>query len=363
VFGIKLTLSLIKADVGSYPGHAVIHPALIEIAQKELSKSDLLTDFYVTSCGDDLHLMMTHRHGADSPKIHRLAWRIFERATQKAKKLKLYGAGQDLLAEAFTGTVKGSGPGVAEMEFEERPAEPIVIFMADKTSAGSWNLPLYKTFADPFNTAGLVIAPALHRGFEFEVHDVVEGKRIRLSCPEEAYSLLALIGATDRYVIKAVYSKDGEIVAVTSTQKLSLIAGRYVGKDDPVCAVRCQKNFPAVGEVLEPYATPLFVKGWMRGSHVGCWMPVSQTQAKCTRFDGLPLVVSLGFQISKGKLIGPVDLFDSPMFDEVRERANELADCLRNHGPFEPHRLPPTELEYTTLPQIQQALKDRWESI
>jgi len=41
------------------------------------------------------------------------------------------------------------GPGVAEMEIEEREAESVVIFMADKTSAGSWNMPLYKMFADP----------------------------------------------------------------------------------------------------------------------------------------------------------------------------------------------------------------------
>ncbi|GAH74455.1 unnamed protein product, partial [marine sediment metagenome] len=40
-----------------------------------------------------------------------------------ARDLKLHGAGQDLLSDAFTGTVKGLGPGVAEMEFEERVAE------------------------------------------------------------------------------------------------------------------------------------------------------------------------------------------------------------------------------------------------
>jgi len=33
--------------------------------------------------------------------------------------------------------VKGMGPGVAEMEFEEREAETVIVFMADKTSAGA----------------------------------------------------------------------------------------------------------------------------------------------------------------------------------------------------------------------------------
>ncbi|HDI42412.1 MAG TPA: fructose 1,6-bisphosphatase, partial [Candidatus Bathyarchaeota archaeon] len=30
------------------------------------------------------------------------------------------------------------------------------------------------------------------------------------------------------------------------------------------------------------------------------------------------------------------------------------------HGPFEPHRLPSSELEYTTLPQVLEKLKNRF---
>ena len=63
--------------------------------------------------------------------------------------------------------------------------KPIIILMADKTSAGAWNLPLYKMFADPFNTAGLIIAPTMHEGFRFEVHDVKGHQRIFFECPEE----------------------------------------------------------------------------------------------------------------------------------------------------------------------------------
>ena len=63
------------------------------------------------------------------------------------------------------------------------------------------------------------------------------------------------IGAPARYVIHSVRSKTlGEVAAATSTQRLSLIAGKYVGKDDPVMIVRCQSGLPAVGEVLEPFA-------------------------------------------------------------------------------------------------------------
>ncbi len=362
----KITLSVIKADVGGFVGHSAMHQALLEEARRclEAAKSTgLLVDFHVTSCGDDLELIMTHTRGADNAEIHGLAWDVFENCTSRAKELKLYGAGQDLLADAFSGNIRGMGPGVAEMEFEERTAEPVIIFMADKTSAGAWNLPLYKMFADPFNTAGLIIAPSMHEGFRFEVHDVKGHKRIFFDCPAESYDLLVFIGASGRYVIKAVYAKDGEIAAVSSTQRLALIAGKYVGKDDPVCIVRTQGKFPAVGEVLEPFTMPHIVEGWMRGSHYGPLLPVPVRQATPSRFDGPPRVIACGFQLANGILVGPRDMFDDPAFDRVRERTNDLADQLRRHGPFEPHRLPMEEMEYTTLPQVMDKLKERWEKL
>ncbi len=362
----KISLSVIKADVGGFVGHSAMHDGLIETAKKRLSdekKKGTIVDFHVTACGDDLELIMTHSKGENSDVIHKLAWEIFEKCTEVAKSLKLYGAGQDLIAEAFSGNIKGMGPGIAEMEFEERTSEPIVIFMADKTSAGAWNLPLYKMLADPFNTPGLVITTSMHDGFRFEVHDVKERKRIFFKAPEEVYDLLVFIGATGRYMIKAVYTKDGDIAAVTSTERLALIAGKYVGKDDPVCVVRGQGTFPAIGEILEPFTTPHIVEGWMRGSHYGPLMPVPVKQSTPSRFDGPPRVIALGFQLADGKLVGPRDMFDDPGFDESRKMCNILADQLRKHGPFEPHRLPMEEMEYTTLPYVMEKLQDRWQEI
>lgn len=362
----KITLSVIKADVGGYVGHSAMHQDLIEEAKNSLNaaqKKSLLVDYHVTACGDDLELIMTHQKGTENTDIHRLAWEIFEACTEVAKRLKLYGAGQDLLSDAFSGNVKGMGPGVAEMEFMERKSEPVVIFMADKTSSGSWNLPLYKMFADPFNTAGLVISPEMSMGFIFEVHDIKEGKRLFLNTPEEIYGLLAFIGAPGRFCVKAVYTRNNEIGAVSSTQRLSLIAGRYVGKDDPVCIVRSQGIFPAIGEIVEPFAFPFIVEGWMRGSHHGPLMPVSVAQATPTRFDGPPRVTALGFQLANGHLVGPRDMFDDPSFDLTRKQCNDIAEYLRRHGPFEPHRLPLDEMEYTAMPQLMQKLEKRWEPI
>ena len=363
----KITVSVIKADIGGWVGHSAIHPALIDCAIEKLAPaktSGVLVDYHVSACGDDLQLIMTHRYGVDCEEIHRLAWETFEAGTQVAKDLHLYGAGQDLLADAFSGNVRGQGPGVAEMEFIERKSEPVLIFMADKTSAGAWNLPLYKMFADPFTTAGLVIAPTLHQGFRFEVHDVREHKKITFDCPEDLYDMLMFIGSPGKFTVKHVFSRaDGTIAAASSTERLSLIAGKYVGKDDPVMIVRAQQNFPAVGEVLEPFRYPWIIEGWMRGSHYGPLMPVSVKQATPTRFDGPPRVACLGFQLADGRLIGPRDMFDDPSYDEARRDANRLADFMRMHGPFEPHRLPLDEMEYTTMPQIMKKLEGRWAKV
>ena len=364
---MTIPISVIKADIGGYVGHSDTHPEMITRADELLAKpkqEGLLVDYHVTKCGDDLQLIMTHEQGIDNEKVHELAWDIFLECTQIAKRLKLHGAGQDLLADAFSGNVKGMGPGVAEMAFEERGSEVVIVFMADKTSSGAWNMPLYKMFADPFNTVGLVIAENMHNGFTYEVHDVKKGKKITFNAPDEIYDLLVFIGAPSRYMVKAVYHREsGEIAAVSSTQRLSLIAGRYVGKDDPVCIVRSQGQFPAVGEVLEPFTTPMIVEGWMRGSHHGPLMPVSIKDSTPTRFDGPPRVTAAGFQLSGGKLVGPRDMFDDKSFDNSRQQANDAADYLRQHGPFEPHRLPLEEMEYTTMPQVMKKLEGRFTDI
>ncbi len=364
---MKVTLSVIKADIGGYVGHSGMHPRLMEVAEEELKKAQdngKIIDFHVLRVGDDLQLVMTHQKGVDSEEIHGLAWNIFEKCTEEAKKLKLYGAGQDLLQDAFSGNIKGLGPGVAEMEFEERPSEPIIIFMADKTSPGAWNLPLYRIFGDPFNTAGLVIDPKMHGGFKFSVLDVYENRLVEFNLPEDTYDMLVLIGAMEHYIIKEVYRRDnGEIAAVSSTQKLSMMAGRYIGKDDPVLIVRAQSGFPAVGEILEPFAFPHLVSGWMRGSHTGPMMPVAFHEANPARFDGPPRVIAAGFQLAEGKLIGPRDMFDDPSFDEARKTANVISDYLRRHGPFEPHRLHLKEMEYTTLPEVLEKLKNRFKEL
>jgi len=360
-----VTISVIKAEVGGLVGNSRVHPELLEQASRMLknAEGDLLIDSFVAHAGDDLELIMTHRNGIDDPEIHGLAWSVFLECTEIAKKLHLFGAGRDILSDAFSGNVKDMGPGCAELEFEERESEPILIFMADKAWAGAWNYYLYKMFADPFNTPGLVMDPAMTGGFAFEVHDVVDARTITLSTPSESYALLAYIGAPSRYVVSRVWRRvEGRnIAAASSSQRPDRIGGQHVRKDDPAMIVRAQDGFPAIGELLEPFSSPVFVAGWMRGAHHGPLMPVGLYDANCTRFDGPPRVACLGFQLAGGRLVGPVDMFDDPGFDRVRARCNEMADVLRMHGPFEPHRLPLAEQEHTALHHVEEEFRDRWQ--
>jgi len=369
---VRTTISVVKADVGSVVGHHRPHQKMIEHAREKLREAEetgLIKSFYVYSVGDDLGLVMTHHRGEENPEIHELAWNVFKEITEKvAKPLKLYGAGQDLLRDAFSGNVRGLGPGVAELEFEERASDPVIVFAADKTEPGAWNLPLYKIFADPFNTAGLVIDPRLRDGFVFEILNVKENTKVRLKAPEESYDILALLGTPGTYCVSKVYrASDGEPAAAASVSRLSLIAGKYVGKDDPVLIVRAQSGFPAVGEILAPFAVPYLVAGWMRGSHNGPLMPVSFKKGSAISFfDGPPRVIAMGWQIADGKLVGvdgtePSDLFDDPFWDYSRQLASQLAIYMRSMGEFMPARLDPSEMEYTALPQILEKIRKKQE--
>ena len=370
----RTTVSIIKCDVGSLAGHYIVPRPLFEIAEKNLKeavKKAVINNFYVFNAGDDLELLMLHEKGEQNHDIHKIAWDTFKEAADKAKKMKLYAAGQDLLKTAFSGNVRGMGPGVAEMEIEERASDPIVVFAADKTSAGSFNYPLFRMFADPSNTAGLVIDPNMLCGFKFEIIDTKENKSIILKCPEEMYEMLALIGTVGRYAISHVWrASDNLICAASSISKLSLIAGKYVGKDDPVMIARAQHGLPAVGEILAPFMHSYFVQGWMRGSHWGPIMPVGLKGSKCTVFDGPPRIVALGFQVAEGKIASDdegnpmiADLFDDQAFALARHEAMKNASVLRNMGEFEPARLSAEDMEYTTIQKVLEKLGGRFKPL
>ena len=343
---MKLTVSVIKADVGGIGGHTRPSDALVDAVRQTVSGAgDLLLDHYIGYCGDDVHIVMSHTHGTDSADVHKLAWDAFMAGTKVAKDEGLYGAGQDLLKDSFSGNVKGMGPGVAEMEFEERPNEAFTVFAADKTEPGAFNYPIYRMFVDALSNTGLVVNKSLARGVNINIMDVEEGRIAELELWEDKPTIEAALMYPGRYVVDSVTTKDGEPILAASTDRLHNIAGTYVGKDDPVCMVRTQKNFPATEEVGSVFNNPHYVAGNTRGSHNMPLMPVKLNSAASINFC-IPIVEALVFSMHGGKLTGPYDGFSTPDWDQVRKTATERALAMRSQGFVHPATLVPSELEY-----------------
>lgn len=361
----KVTISVIKADIGSIGGHIKPSQKLLQAVKDYIGKKgkDLIIDFYIGHTGDDIAILTTHKKGVLSESIHKLCWDAFLEGTKIAKSQGLYGAGQDLLKETFAGNVKGMGPQVSEMEIEERPLEPFLFFAADKTEPGAFNLPLYLSFCDPMYCAGLILSPKIKKGFKFTIMDVSFTKAdriIELRTPEETYDVACLLRDTGRFIVESIWSRaTGEQIAAVSTTRLHNIAGKYVGKDDPVMLIRTQYDFPATGEILAPYTISHYVSGFMRGSHTGPLMPVKKN-SQISFFDGPPVVNCLAFSMKNGKLTEPADVFDHPYWGWVRDKASQKAEEIRKQGFSGAAMLPMSELEYTGVVETLKELEKRF---
>ena len=343
---MKITVSVIKADVGGIGGHTKPSDGLIKAIRDTVENSgDLLIDHYIGYCGDDTHIVMSHTHGVDNEKVHKLAWDAFMAGTEVAKKEGLYGAGQDLLKDSFSGNVKGMGPGVAEMEFEERPNEAFTVFAADKTEPGAFNYPIYRMFVDTLSNTALIVNKSLASGVKFNIMDVEKAQIAELQLWEDKPTIEAALMYPGRYVVDSVYTRDGEPILDASTDRLHNIAGTYVGKDDPICLVRTQKNFPATEEVGSMFNNPHYVAGNTRGSHNMPLMPVKLNSAASINFC-IPIVEALVFSMHNGKFTGPFDGFSTPDWDYIREIATKKAIAIRSQGFIHPATLVPSELEY-----------------
>jgi fructose 1,6-bisphosphate aldolase/phosphatase len=359
---MKITITAVKADTGSIGGHIVPAQEMKDAIAKvfEEAKGVKIIDYHVQSVGDDIAIIVTHTKGEDSSEIHELAWLAFCQSTEVAKTQGLYGAGQDLLKDSFAGNIRGMGPAIAEMEIEERPGETILCFQADKTEPGAYNLPLYLMFNDPMHNSGLILSPKMKEGFNVEIIDVEETDSdsiISLNFPEDSYDIAALIRNNHQFIIEKVFSRTtGEIAAVNCTTRLNLIAGKYVGKDDPIMMVRAQSQFPATGEILSPFTIAHYVAGFMRGSHHGPLTPV-KVNSGISFFDGPPVVSAVAFNVRNGKLSKMIDCFEDQFWDVVRKKANLKALYIREQGFSGPAMQEDKELEYGGIVEKLEKLK------
>jgi fructose 1,6-bisphosphate aldolase/phosphatase len=369
---MRLTVSVIKADVGSIGGHTKPSASMLDSVKRDVAKAvgnGLLIDGFVCHTGDDIAILMTHTRGEGSREVHQFAWNAFLAATSIAKTSGLYGAGQDLLVDAPSGNVRGAGPAVAELAFEHslagaRPAESFMMFAADKCGPGAYNLPIYLAFADPMYCAGLMLPPMI-KGFRFHIIDMdntAGDSVIELDAPEDGYHIAALLRDNERFGIDHIVSRThGEPAAAVSAQRLHSIAGKYTGKDDPVAILRNQGIFPAPEEIISPFAKAHFVGGDARGSHVMPLMPVP-INTPVTGIYCLPIVSCIGFSIDRQGRFSEshTDFFDNPAWDEIRRLAQRKAIEMRSQGWSGAAMLPYSELEYGGFRDTVSALVKRF---
>jgi fructose 1,6-bisphosphate aldolase/phosphatase len=260
---MRITISVIKADVGSIGGHTRPSERMLDTVRarlREAVQSRLVLDGLITYTGDDIAIIMSHTRGVGAREIHRFAWDSFLAATDDARVAGLYGAGQDLLVDAPSGNVRGAGPAVAEIEFDrdpagrDRPAEPFLVFAADKCGPGAYNYPLYAVFCDPMHNGGLLLSPKLRKGFTLTVidmdHKAGDGDRvIELPVPERVWDVACLLQNPDRFAIEAIYSRhkpDEQIAAVSATRVCTISPASTPARTtrSPSCAPRGSSRRP-----------------------------------------------------------------------------------------------------------------------
>lgn len=358
---MRLTLSVIKADIGSVGGHLAPSEAVVDTVRQAVHErmEGWLIDYSVGSIGDAVAILMTHRQRVAHSDIHRIAWDAFVRGADVAKRQGLSGAGQDLLTETFPGHLEGTGPDAAEMQIDEREHESFLFFASDKADPGVFNLPLYLAFADAMNTPGLALSEEINQGFRFQVTDIGHEGRARrildLQAPEDIYELAALLRNPDRYVITSIRSRatDDHAVQVSASRRFN---------DDPVMLVRTQGSFPTTGEVLAPYAIGPLVGGGIHGSHPMPLMPVALA-TQTSYFDGPPLVSCAAFSVHEGQLTEPVDVFAHPFWDTVRRSVASKAIEIRRQGFVGASIRPMAESAYSHSTERLKALDERFTTL
>lgn len=361
---MKITLTAVKADIGSVGGHTKpSKEVLTKVKDYIFQRGGLYIDSYVGYTGDDIHIILSHSKGLNNQEIHKLCFDAFMEGTNKAKEQGLYAAGQDMLKDSFSGNIKGMGPGIAELEFEERPNESFLVFPADKTEPGAFNLPLYYAFVEVSKSPGLILSPDMRKGAEFTIMDTENtehDKIIKLNTPEDYLEIASLLFNPHRFVVESIKSRfNGEEIVSVSTTRLHNIAGTYVGKDDPIMIVRVQRPFLATEEVGAMFKHAHFVAGDTRGSHNLALMPV-QRNTPASIYYCNPIVSALCFSMKNGKFTESIDGFRDPVFDEVRRLAVKKSFGMRDNGFVMPSMLPMEEIEYTSLANTIKELEKRF---
>ncbi|MGH7267228.1 MAG: fructose 1,6-bisphosphatase, partial [Candidatus Rokuibacteriota bacterium] len=384
-----------KADVGGVGGHVVAADEVKGVVARFVLQNNLyqgepiFTSLMVTHTGDDVAVTGIMSERTPMEVVDELMWDALSEGAAKAGELGLYGPGQDLIADAFTGNLRGAGPASVVLPLPVRPENPsqtVVASFADKTEPMAFNYYATGAYLLPRFNSGLVIAASrMKKGYIFEIVDLdtkaqaieagahpkdqkaldgkmeelakgLQEKVITLRAPEDLYDIEGLTRSS-RFVVARVWTRDdrnekGQLGYVVSAERLHNIKSKkgftYGGKDDPVMLAFAQGDWPAPGELTSPWAACPMVAGDCRGSHNLHILPVPINWQTSYWSGPILSCLTLSVNLTTGRIGAISDQFaQGTPWDWVRQRASELAVQFRTaHGIKQPATLHEDELEY-----------------
>ncbi|HEV8616278.1 MAG TPA: fructose 1,6-bisphosphatase [Methylomirabilota bacterium] len=384
-----------KADVGGVGGHVVAADEVKSTIAKFVLDNNayrgepIFTSLIVTHTGDDVAVTGIMAEHVDMSVVDELMWDALQEGATKAGELGLYGPGQDLVADAFTGNLRGAGPATVALPFpvrKENPSQTVLLSFADKTEPMAFNYFATGAYLLPrFNTGLVIAASKMKRGYIFEIVDLdtkaqaveagahprdqkaldgkmeelakgLQEKVITLRAPEDLYDIEGLCRSS-RFVIARIWSRNergekDQLGYVCSAERLHNIKTKkgftYGGKDDPVLLAYAQGDWPAPGEITSPWAAAPMVAGDCRGSHNLHILPVPINSQTSYWSGPILSAITLSCNIHTGRIGAISDQFAlGTPWDEVRRTASQLAIQFRlAHGIRQPATLHEDELEY-----------------
>src|SRR2546427_328378 len=305
---VRRFIKATKADVGGVGGHVVAADEVKSIIAKYVLDNNsyrgepIFTSMIVTHTGDDCAVTGIMAETVDMSVVDELMWDALQEGATKAAELGLYGPGQDLVADAFTGNLRGAGPASVALPFpvrKDNPSQTVLVSFADKTEPMAFNHFATGAYMLPrFNTGLVIAASKMKRGYLFEIVDL-----------------------------------DTKAQAIEAGAGLAGFGGGAG---------------PAPGEITPPWATAPMVAGDCRGSHNLHILPMPINSQTSYWSGPILSVITLSCNIHTGRIGAISDQFSlGTPWDEVRRTASKLAIQFRHaHGIKQPATLHEDELEY-----------------
>src|SRR5215813_8109313 len=109
---VRRFIKATKADVGGVGGHVVAADEVKSVIAKFVLDNNgyrgepIFTSLMVTHTGDDCAVTGIMAESVDMSVVDELMWDALQEGAAKAAELGLYGPGQDLVADAFTGNLR-----------------------------------------------------------------------------------------------------------------------------------------------------------------------------------------------------------------------------------------------------------------